>query len=242
MTLTNCLDIAATIGTLAVAVVTGWMAWSTSGMAKETAKLTEQEERHHQDGAMPICLLDEAKEDRKNIAKFIETASGGHLVFEYRVFGPLRNIGHGPALNLRLTIRFSTYDNYEVSVDLDSLGGGAVRGIYSESVPQGPFDLAQSVNELYAREAVRRLANIPITPTARFNDTTIRSSKDDWTDIFLEYTDIFGNNFYTQHTVDPRQRWMQFGKGLRPAPGAATATRSVTGDRQNAGLKAKKDL
>lgn len=201
--------------TTGLALATTWMAW-------KTAKLTKQEERHHQDGSMPICFLDEVTWDRGSIVKLQEDNNGGQPVFEYRIYAPLRNIGQGPALNLRLTLRFMTYGNHEVSVDLDPLGAGKVRGIYSEPIPPPHLPkMVASVASVYASDAARRIATIPVSPVPGFNDTAIKGSQDAWTEIFLEYTDIFGNHFYTQHTKSPQQQWMQFGKGSRPVPIAA---------------------
>lgn len=115
------------VGTIGLATATFWM-------AKKTRDLAVQEERHHQDGAMPICFLDEAAGGRANIVELAEYDIGGQPVFQYQIYGPLRNVGQGPALKLRLTLRSSAYRNYEVSVDLDPLGAGEIRGVYSESV------------------------------------------------------------------------------------------------------------
>ena len=197
-------------GTMGLAIATFWM-------AKKTRDLAVQEERHHQDGAMPICLLEESAGGRGNTVALVERKDGGQPVFEYRVYGPLRNIGHGPALNLRLTLRFSTYDNYEVAVGLDPLGAGDARGIYSGStLSPGPFNASKFFAELSVSDAARRIATVPVSSSPGFNDTTIRGSKDAWSEIFLEYTDIFGNHFYTQHARSPQQQWMRFDKSTRP--------------------------
>ena len=216
------------VGTIGLAAATFWM-------AKKTRDLAVQEERHHQDGAMPICSLDEATRARGSIVKLQEDSSSGQSVFAYRVYAPLRNIGQGPALNLRLTLRFSTYGNHEVSINLDPLGAGKIRGVYSEPIPPPNLPkMVASVASVYASDAARCVATIPVSPAPGFNDTTIRGSQDAWSEIFLEYTDIFGNRFYTQHTKSPQHQWMQFGKGSRPAPIAAPLTLSNNFPTQNA--------
>ncbi len=199
------------VGTIGLAMATFWM-------AKKTRDLAVQEERHHQDGAMPICLLDEAVGSRGNTVEF-----ESQTAFQYRIYGPLRNIGHGPALNLRLVLRFPTFNNHEVIYDLDPLGAGEVRG--AEPATTTAWDSesvgADVYGNLLAAHDGRRIAVIPIAPAPGFNDTTIKMSQDAWGDIFLEYTDIFGNHFYTHHTKNRQHQWMQFGKGSRPDPIAA---------------------
>lgn len=91
----------------------------------------------------------------------------------------------------------------------------------SEPPPHLPKMVA-SVASVYASDAARRIATIPVSPAPGFNDTSIRGSQDAWSEIFLEHTDVFGNRFYTQHTKSPKQQWMQFGKGSRPVPIAAS--------------------
>ena len=195
------------VETALLAVVTSVMAWATFVMARATSKLAKQEEKHHQDGAMPICLLDEAAGSRAKTVEFVECTDNGQPVFQYRIFGPIRNIGQGSALNLRLILRFPTFSNHEVVYEFDPLGAGEARGIPPVRDP------ARSVSGTWTDCLI---AIIAVRPATGFNDTTIKMSKEAWGNIFLEYTDIFGNHFYTQHTKDPRIQWMQFGKGSRP--------------------------
>ena len=196
-------------GTIGLAAATFWM-------AKKTRDLAVQEERHHQDGAMPICLLAEAVGSRGNTVEFVERSEGGQPVFEYQVYGPLRNIGQGPALNLRLVLRFPTFNNHEVIYDLDPLGAGDVKGLASAFVV-GPDMGTDFQRKQFVAHEENRIAVIPIAPAPGFNDTTIKMSQEAWGNIFLEYTDIFGNQFYTQHTKSPQQQWIQFNKGIRPS-------------------------
>lgn len=176
------------VATTGLALATTWMAW-------KTAKLTQQEERHHQDGAMPICLLDEATGSRADTVQFYESDNGGHPVLGYLVYGPLRNIGTGPALDLRLTLRFEAPSRHQEAVDLDPLGAGAAR---------------------WVNASVRHIAFIPIWPTPDFNAANIRGSAGAWAEVVLEYKDIFGTSFCTTHPRDPRQQWVQFRKDVRP--------------------------
>ena len=213
------------VGELTAAATIG-LAMATFWMAKKTRDLAVQGERHHQDGAMPICLLEELAGNRGNTVEFVEDNNGGQPVFKYRVYGPLRNIGQGPALNLRLVLRFPTFNNHEVIYDLDSLGAGQARG--TEPATTTAWDpecvMAAFSGKLLAAHAGRRIAVIPVSPTAGFNETTVRMSDGAWGTIFLEYSDVFGNHYCTQHNKDPRHKWMQFlGKEPRPAPIAAPA-------------------
>lgn len=178
------------VATAGLALATTWMAW-------KTAKLTQQEERHHQDGAMPICLLDEVSGNRTDTVKFNEWDNGGHPDFAYLVYGPLRNIGTGPALDLRLTLRFEAPSRHQEAVDLDPLGAGDVRGVCSEFGPP-------------------RIVIIPIRATPDFNEANIRGSVGAWSEVVLEYKDIFGTSFCTTHPRDPQQQWAQFRRGARP--------------------------
>ena len=211
------------VGELTAAATIG-LAMATFWMAKKTRDLAVQEERHHQDGAMPICLLEESGGSRGNTVQFfVERSDGGQPVFEYWIYGPLRNIGQGPALDLRLILRFPTFGNHEVIYDLDPLGAGEARG--TEPATTAAWDPesvgAAFCGKLLADHDGRRIAVIPIAPAPGFNDTTIKMSQEAWGDIFLEYTDVFGNRFYTHHTKNRQHQWMQFGKGSRPDPIAA---------------------
>ncbi len=202
-------------GTIGLAIATFWM-------AKKTRDLAVQEERHHQDGAMPICLLDEAVGGRANTVELKVQDNGSQTTFQYQIYGPLRNIGQGPALDIRLVLRFSTFNNHEASYGLDPLGAGEARGI--DFAPATALVAEPAIvffEKQFAAHDARRIAAISVSSSPGFNDTTIRGSKDAWTEIFLEYTDIFGNHFYTQHTKSPQHQWMRFGKGSRPAPIAA---------------------
>jgi hypothetical protein len=191
-------------------------------MAKTTRDLAGQEERHHQDGAMPICLLEESAGSRGDTVELRVRDNGGQTTFEYQIYGPIRNIGQGPALNLRLVLRFPTFNNHEMIHELDPLGAGEARGIDSAiAMASDPF--TDFFKKQLAAHDARRIAVIPITPVEGFNDATVRMSQDAWGMIFLEYTDIFGNRFYTQHCKNPQHQWMQFGKAPRPAPVPALA-------------------
>ena len=65
-------------GTIGLAITTFWM-------AKKTRDLAVQEGRHHQDGAMPICLLEEVPGDRANIVEFVACTDSGQPIFQYRI-------------------------------------------------------------------------------------------------------------------------------------------------------------
>ena len=213
------------VGILTAAGTIG-LAIATFRMVKKTRDLAVQEDRHHQDEAMPICLLNEVAGNRANIVKFEGYKISGQPVFQYEIYGPLRNIGQGPALNVRLILRFPTFNNHEVIHELDPLGAGETSGVHS-AINTPPFSgIMAAYNEQLAADAARHIATIPIAPTDGFNDAAMRGSGGAWGDIFLEYTDIFGNHFYTQHTKNPQHQWMQFGNGTRPAAIAAPAISS----------------
>ena len=200
------------VATTGLALATTWMAW-------KTANLTQQEERHHQDGAMPICVLGEASGSRTDTVQLVPQDNGGHPIFEYHVYGPLRNIGPGPALDLRLTLRFEAPSRHQETVNLDPLGAGDVRGVYSGLASKpGQFQAVEIFAKQIAYNTARRIAIIPIRPTPDFNEANIRGSVDAWAEIILEYRDVFGTSFCTTHPRDPRQQWAQFRKGTRPVP------------------------
>jgi hypothetical protein len=189
--------------TTGLALATTYMAW-------KTAKLTKQEERHHQDASMPVCVLETLHDggggtlDRKRVIDLKSdendpvTRSPKH--YFYHIYGILTNIGMGPALGLRVTVCFPSHDNYYFSYNLAPLGANEKRDPdkTASAAPQGI------------------IITIPRCPVPEFDNIAIAASfKEGWV-MYLEYNDVFGNPYHTRHPTKTSDTWGEFKKGRAP--------------------------
>lgn len=176
------------------------MAWFTRRSIVEShaqfEKTRRQSEQHHQDGFRPIVILMpydgiDPVEDRSFLVGCIQSVAGEDRRI-CAVQCRLRNVGVGPALNVRLGFRAMGRDGYGISRELTPLCAGEERG--------GPKD------PLYIHFRV----------TKEFNETDVATAGGMGWEIVLEYEDVFGNSFYTIHRKNPQMPWTECGKG--PAP------------------------
>ena len=96
------------------------------------------DERRHRDGLRPICVLtpydgvDPGPYRRELLAVDTDPSRPGFGIVEVRC--ALRNIGPGPALNVRIAFRLFSFGGYETQhCELGPLRAGEIRG--SESMP-----------------------------------------------------------------------------------------------------------
>jgi hypothetical protein len=185
-----------------------WTALTSVGtvaMAFTTLWVIRKNKQHHQDSFKPICVLvPEHGVDpgygRAEIIKCQEVAANDSSHGTFEVHCALKNIGVGPALNVRMELRIRGFDGYGVSVTHSPLAKDESRG--------------DKENPLL----------IPVTFRDDFNSSDFASATSSAWEIFIEYRDCFGNTFHTRHTQDPRKPWSTVSDG--PVPKARAYTES----------------
>lgn len=185
----------AAVATAAAAMATAWMA----GMTKRSL---QQVEKHHQDSYRPLLVFTQYDDaipiDRSPLLK-LAPSSAGALERTYIITGLLTNIGVGPALNVRLTLRFNGIEGCGVNHALTSVPVSEIRG-----EPGHCFRMPFQLHE-------------------RFNDTDAQGSTGQQWEIILEYEDVYGNRFHTIHSKNPQIPWTVCGIGS-PPPGRSPST------------------
>lgn len=162
------------IGTLA-------LAFGTLGIILQGRRQRADAERQHRDLLKPICVLAPfaGVDPWSGRGTLIETAaplpnnpSFGTLAIRCE----LRNVGAGPALGLRLTLRFQDMNGWTTDPwELSPLGAGETRG-----------DQASPLT-------------VPIRIDERFNQTDFATLTGKPWEILLDYQDVFGNGFQSIH-------------------------------------------
>ena len=105
---------------------------------------------------------------------------------------PIKNIGNGLALNVRMFIRKDEITGFGPSIELAPVAGG------DQLDPNGDAFV------------------LPISDAVDFNDADLKALPGGAWIIVLEYDDVFGNRFYTLHYKNSQQPWARTGRG--PAP------------------------
>jgi hypothetical protein len=170
------------------AIVTGVMTWM-------TYRTIVQARIHHKDEYRPILsfapvgVADPVHRDQ--ILK-TEMPQSPDPEYYYALRGVLSNIGRGPALNIKLTLRFLGIEEYGIQVELAPIGAGA------------------RLN--FADQPLRLLAQIH----RGFNDSDFQLSLHTPWEILLDYEDVFGQRFHTIHPKGWGRPWTALGHG--PAP------------------------
>jgi hypothetical protein len=176
-------DAATAIGTIAMAV-------TTSIVIRQNKRQRRDMARQHLDAFKPICELVPDKglagasvrcdivqhhEEPNDPTKFFLVACG------------VKNIGCGPAMNLRLVMCFSTSQPDPLPhVEIEMLG---------------------------ANQSLSSPIKVPVFLSDRFNSSNYQLAPGEVWELWLVYEDIFGNVFHTRHTKNPQQPWARFGKG-----------------------------
>ena len=174
------------------------------------------DERRHQDGLRPVCILtpfdgiDPRPYRSELLAVDTDSSPPGFGIVEVRC--ALRNIGPGPALNVRIAFRLHSLGGYGTEqCELGPLRAGEVRG--SASAP----------------------LRIPVFLRPPLQDREFAQIPDGSWEIILTYDDIFEQSFYSMHPkrplqmnrlyrelgaekfTAPLQPWVTLGKGEPPA-------------------------
>ena len=183
MILATIWDAATAIGTIAMAVTTGIVIRQNRRQRQDTA-------RQHQDTFKPVCVLVPENglagpSDRCDIVQCFDSPNDPLKC--YRVTCGIKNIGCGPAMNLRLVMRF-TVSNPEplIQVELEMIG---------------------------AKQSLPSPIKVPVFFQDRFNSSSYQFAPGEVWELWLIYEDIFGNAFHTRHTKNPQEPWARFGEG-----------------------------
>lgn len=192
------------ICTAAAAVFTAVMAWYTRAAIKNSRQeyrdAQTQSEVRRRDAFRPAVVLSQFEgvepEDRSNVIQFDPAVGLDERGF-VRVSGFLKNVGVGPALNVRLLFRVMGKTNYGFTLALAPIGA------------RDKYDLAQ-------RAPNGQGLRYPVRPTPGFNASDIAFASGSGWDIAIEYEDVFGNAFHTIHRKNPSLPWNECGTG--PAP------------------------
>jgi hypothetical protein len=176
-------------------VATAFSAEFSAVMAGMTWRAIADGRKHHKDEYRPILVLapgggvDPACRD--TFLKPERSPSDGGA--GYALSGVvLKNIGRGPALNCRVTIRFQGIEGYGVTRGLSPVRAGA------------------------EHENDGRSLYVPVSFGRGFEDTDWQTAPGAGWQIFLEYEDLFAQVFHTVHRSDPRVSWTSLGTGPIP--------------------------
>lgn len=169
----------------------------TVAMSAFTYGVIRQNRQQRQDAARPILLLTPfdgvVPASRSDLLWPSSTVSPSENTHSYQILCVLNNVGVGPALQVRLQLRFMNRDDYGISRELVPLGAGEARG-------DTPHPLS-----------------LPVTLSSTFNDADFAlAAGTGWT-MVLEYQDVFGNRFHTLHASAPQLPWVVYGNGPAPA-------------------------
>jgi len=189
------------IGTAAAAVFTAAMAWFTRQAIKEgQAQRREanehyevtraQDRRHHEDAFRPLLVLTPADVMNPLTRQGVLFAdpSDKTLLINCTV----RNIGSGPALNIRLSVRGDGRRGFGPSRELTPMAAG---------------DVLANRN---------RQVLIDVLFDDGFNASDLHNLPGGLWVLVLEYEDVFGNSFHTLHSKDQGERWTRAGRGCAP--------------------------
>lgn len=192
------------ISTAAAAIFTAVMAYLTrkainegQGQRRDTnlhfEATRDQDKRHHEDAFRPLLVLaqtdpTDAVNREDTVKTFTVDSEHGSVVIRCLI----RNIGTGPALDVRLHLRSDGRTGFGPSREFTPVAAG---GEYGDSKDQ--IDILAYYEK-------------------GFNSTDlVNAGKGLWI-LVLEYKDIFGNSFHTLHCKDRLQPWARAGRG--PAP------------------------
>lgn len=193
--------------TAIMAIVTGIMAWYTRKAIKDGQAqrkdtndhfdLTrKQDKQHHEDSFRPLLVLTPSDPAnailRKDIVVSYDASYLGGTGHFFFVHCSLCNIGAGPALNVRLSVRSDK-----------KKGFGPIRELIPIAA-NGEFT-----------DGEKRI-EIPVIHNSAFNDQDFNNLPNGLWLLVLEYQDVFGNTFHTIHSKDLGEPWTRVDRG--PAP------------------------
>lgn len=183
------------ISTAAAAIFTARMAWLTrkaiiegQGQRKDTndhfEATRDQDKRHHEDSFRPLLVLSQTDpmatiERERTVQAFPIDSNHGAVVIKCNI----RNIGTGPALNVRMHAWSDGRTGFGPTRELAPIAAG---GEYGDSKEQ---------------------LDIPVYYHLAFNSADLTNIPNGLWMLVLEYDDIFGNSFQTIHSKNRLQPW-----------------------------------
>ena len=169
------------------AIGTSAMAITTYFVIRQGAKQRQDAERQHRDQFKPICVLTpynhvDAWNKRGELIAAIPPGQANQAFGTINIFCALKNVGVGPALNLRLKFRFPNRNESGWSTD--------------------PWELAPlGAGKEYGSGAAPLAVPFRLIPT--FTTTDFSGIEGDLWEIWLEYEDVFGRSFRSIHSKAP---------------------------------------
>lgn len=168
-------DLAAAVGTIA-------MAFATFRVIHQGKQQRQDGERQHRDRLKPFCVLTpydgiDVWSKRGALIRAVRPSKDNPSFGTVEIHCVLRNIGVGPARNVRLWFRF-----------LDMQGWSTE-----------PWELAPLAAGASYGEVTKPLL-VPFRIQDRFNPTDFELFEGKLWEIWLEYQDIFGNSFQMVHS------------------------------------------
>jgi len=161
-------------------------------MAAMTFWTIRQARKHHRDEYRPILSLvpleaiDPVDRNALLVAEPAQPENAGRC---YLLRGALKNVGRGPALNVKLTLRFLRVEGYGFSTELAPVDAGERLGSAMH-----PLRLAARFQD-------------------GFKDIDFRiGTAGEW-EILIEYNDLFGQPFHTVHSKIQQKPWTVLGRG-----------------------------
>jgi hypothetical protein len=187
------------ICTAAAAVFTAVMAFYTRVAIKRGQQqfhdAQQRDDARHQDAYRPIVVLEPfggiEAESRARLVVLDPSSHMGNLRL-FRIACVVRNVGVGPALNVRLSFRAMGNPDNGFSQEFVPVGAGETNG-----------DTAHALE-------------IWVHPKPSFNDADMAQASGTGWELVLEYEDVFGNRFHTIHRKNPQMPWTECGKGSAP--------------------------
>lgn len=196
------------VATLSVAYLTRKLSKATVNVAQETnhlaqatVKMVRQEDEHHRDRFVPMCVLvprppPGGVTQRGGLVSLKSEGQGHesgktHHTLACIVHCDVHNVGVGPALSVLMKLRLTGLENCEGVREMSFIGAGQAQG-ENRSPAIIVVDIPQGTSMPKGNELSNTVAN-------------------EW-EIDLEYNDVFGKRFVTRHMSNPEARWATFKK------------------------------
>ena len=186
------------IATFILAMFTAWLAFTTSKMARSTTKLTRQENQQHIDNLRPICVLEPNGYRLDNQFFLVKDPNSSPSNSMVIMNGSIYNKGLGPATHIKTVLRV-----LDKNKDFE-------QAIYSGVI---------QVGEEWPKFTIGNMKNvvpIQIKFEDKYNYTDFSTIDTGAWEIFLEYKDIFGNDYHTKYTKAGKNFFAGSFKGSRP--------------------------
>ncbi|MDD5279045.1 hypothetical protein [Acidithiobacillus sp.] len=205
------------VATFLLACCTFGLAWYTKEMAKSTKKalkqnaqlvaethelvesnkiLVEQDDKHHQENLMPLCVIEPTEPEIGDIGRkmFADLGSFNNTLDIYVAFlsAKISNKGNGTALNVKIKF-YVNCSTHPIITSVGAIASGESYCIYDHKRPLVPMKIYMNKQKT-------------------LQDDIVRIINSDWV-ICLTFEDVFGNEFYSIHKKDTENIFVGFGKG-----------------------------